>query len=138
MASSVKDGWAHLACALLPADRYILICAYACPWAHRAMIVRKLKGIDKVEGLLPFYSVDSFLGEQTFLRAARIIDTAERMLTRRLAVSHLATLADGKARRAGRSSLMRSPLALASPAQVSCLVTRTRSASVTFTSRQSP
>lgn len=45
-------------------DRYKLIVAYACPWAHRAMIVRQLKGIDRVEGLLPMYVVDSLLGPE--------------------------------------------------------------------------
>lgn len=43
-------------------NRYHLITAMACPWAHRAMIVRKLKGLDKVPGLLPLHTVDSFLG----------------------------------------------------------------------------
>ncbi|WFD34850.1 glutathionyl-hydroquinone reductase [Malassezia cuniculi] len=42
--------------------RYHLIVALACPWAHRTLILRKLKGIDKVEGLLPVTVVDSFLG----------------------------------------------------------------------------
>lgn len=42
--------------------RYHLIVALACPWAHRTLIVRKLKGIDKVDGLLPVTVVDSFLG----------------------------------------------------------------------------
>lgn len=42
-------------------NRYILIVAYACPWAHRTLITRALKGIDKVEGLLPVYVVNSLL-----------------------------------------------------------------------------
>ena len=45
-------------------NRYHLICALACPWAHRSMIVRKLKGIDKVKGLLPLHTVDSLLGPE--------------------------------------------------------------------------
>lgn len=45
-------------------NRYHLVCAMACPWAHRSMIVRRLKGIDKVEGLLPLHTVDSLLGPE--------------------------------------------------------------------------
>ncbi|CAO1627173.1 unnamed protein product [Sympodiomycopsis kandeliae] len=44
--------------------RYHLMVAHACPWAHRAMIVRKLKGIDQVENLLPLHVVDSILGPE--------------------------------------------------------------------------
>jgi putative glutathione S-transferase len=45
-------------------NRYHLVAAMACPWAHRAMIVRKLKGLDKVSGLLPLHTVHSFLGPE--------------------------------------------------------------------------
>lgn len=45
-------------------NRYHLVTAMACPWAHRTMIVRKLKGIDKVDGLLPLHTVDSLLGPE--------------------------------------------------------------------------
>lgn len=44
--------------------RYHLVAALACPWAHRALLVRKLKGIDKVDGLLPVTIVDSFFGPE--------------------------------------------------------------------------
>ncbi|PWN42804.1 hypothetical protein IE81DRAFT_323153 [Ceraceosorus guamensis] len=44
--------------------RYHLIVALACPWAHRALIVRALKGIDQVRDLLPVHTVDSFLGPE--------------------------------------------------------------------------
>ncbi|CAO1613187.1 unnamed protein product [Parajaminaea phylloscopi] len=44
--------------------RYKLFVALACPWAHRALLVRKLKGIDKVDNLLPVYVVDSLLGPE--------------------------------------------------------------------------
>ncbi|PWN90239.1 hypothetical protein FA10DRAFT_266735 [Acaromyces ingoldii] len=45
-------------------NRYHLIAALACPWAHRALIVRSLKGIDKVPDLLPVTIVDSLLGSE--------------------------------------------------------------------------
>lgn len=45
-------------------NRYKLFVAHACPWAHRAMIVRNLKGIDQVPDLLPLYVVDSLLGPE--------------------------------------------------------------------------
>lgn len=44
--------------------RYHLVTALACPWAHRTMIVRKLKGMDKIPGLLPLHTVDSLLGPE--------------------------------------------------------------------------
>ncbi|EST07445.1 Glutathione S-transferase, N-terminal [Kalmanozyma brasiliensis GHG001] len=44
--------------------RYHLVVALACPWAHRALIVRQLKGMDKVPDLLPVHVVDSLLGPE--------------------------------------------------------------------------
>ncbi|KAJ2156244.1 S-glutathionyl-(chloro)hydroquinone reductase [Coemansia sp. RSA 552] len=41
------------------AGRYHLYVSYACPWAHRALIVRKLKGLDSVIG---YTAVDYLLG----------------------------------------------------------------------------
>ena len=42
------------------AGRYHLYIAWACPWAHRTAIVRKLKGLEDVIGLS---AVGSFMGE---------------------------------------------------------------------------
>jgi glutathionyl-hydroquinone reductase len=41
-------------------DRYHLYVAWACPWAHRTAIMRKLKGLEEVIGLS---AVGSFMGE---------------------------------------------------------------------------
>ncbi len=41
-------------------DRYHLYVAWACPWAHRTAIMRKLKGLEQVIGLS---AVGSFMGE---------------------------------------------------------------------------
>ena len=41
-------------------DRYHLYISHACPWAHRAAIIRKLKGLEDVIGLTV---VNAFMGE---------------------------------------------------------------------------
>lgn len=43
------------------AGRYHLYVAWACPWAHRALIFRKLKGLEEIIGLSV---VDWYMGEQ--------------------------------------------------------------------------
>ena len=42
-------------------DRYHLYVSLACPWAHRALIFRKLKGLEE---LISISSVNSFMGDQ--------------------------------------------------------------------------
>ncbi len=42
------------------ANRYHLYVSYACPWAHRTLIMRKLKGLER---MISFSVVDWFMGE---------------------------------------------------------------------------
>lgn len=42
-------------------DRYHLFVSYACPWAHRTLIVRKLK---KIEHIIDVSVTDAFMGDQ--------------------------------------------------------------------------
>ncbi|KAK3714910.1 S-glutathionyl-(chloro)hydroquinone reductase [Vermiconidia calcicola] len=61
--SAFRDWISNEAGAQFPAekDRYHLYVSYACPWAHRALIVRKLKGL---EDFLPYTSVHWHMGEK--------------------------------------------------------------------------
>jgi glutathionyl-hydroquinone reductase len=53
-------------------DRYHLYVSFACPWAHRTLIFRKLKGL---EDLLPISAVNSYMGAEgwTFYPGAHVI-----------------------------------------------------------------
>ncbi|ADH89795.1 Glutathione transferase [Ancylobacter novellus DSM 506] len=58
------------------AGRYHLYVSYACPWAHRTLIMRKLK---KLDGVVSFSVVDPFMGEEGWVfadHAARRSDGA--------------------------------------------------------------
>ena len=48
------------------AGRYHLYVSYACPWAHRTLIMRKLK---KLDGVVSFSVVDPFMGEEGWVFA---------------------------------------------------------------------
>lgn len=54
--------------------RYHLIVAEACPWAHRVMLVRRLKKMDTVPDLLPVTIVDSFLSPEGWCVGSREVD----------------------------------------------------------------
>ena len=53
-------------------DRYHLYISWACPWAHRTMIFRELKGL---KDMIPISSVNSFMGAEgwTFEPGPRVI-----------------------------------------------------------------
>ena len=50
-------------------DRYHLYVSYACPWAHRTLIVRKLKGLEEI---IPFTSVHWHMQEKGSRVAPRL------------------------------------------------------------------
>lgn len=62
-ASVFRDHISREAGAQFPpeAGRYHLYVSYACPWAHRTLIVRKLKGL---EDIIPYTSVHWHMGER--------------------------------------------------------------------------
>ena len=58
------------------AGRYHLYVSYACPWAHRTLIFRKLKGL---EGMISVSVVNHFMGAQgwTFAEGAGVVPDPE-------------------------------------------------------------
>lgn len=80
-------------------NRYHLYVAFACPWAHRTLIFRKLKGI---ESLITFSSVNSFMGEDgwTFDAAPETIPDSVNHVQK---LYELYTIADPKY--SGRSTI---------------------------------
>jgi putative glutathione S-transferase len=48
--SASLDDWAGSWAELTSAGRYHLYVSLACPWAHRALIVRQLKGLEEYMG----------------------------------------------------------------------------------------
>ncbi len=63
-----KDGSSGFPAA---AGRYHLYVSLACPWAHRTLIVRRLKGLDKV---ISVNVVDHFMGEKGWKFDASVPD----------------------------------------------------------------
>ncbi|HJR69115.1 MAG TPA: glutathione S-transferase family protein [Gammaproteobacteria bacterium] len=72
------------------AGRYHLYVAFACPWAHRTLIMRKLKGLDALIGVS---AVNSYMGEHgwTFAPGPETIPDSVNNVTR---LYELYTLAD--------------------------------------------
>ena len=81
------------------AGRYHLYVAFACPWAHRTLIMRKLKGLDTLIGIS---AVNSYMGEHgwTFAPAPETIPDSVNDVAR---LYELYTLAD--AQYSGRATI---------------------------------
>ena len=81
-------------------DRYHLYVSFACPWAHRTLIFRKLKGL---EPLIPISAVNTYMGKDgwTFDSGARR-DSGLRQWRR--SVSTSSTRSPIRATRAARRS----------------------------------
>jgi putative glutathione S-transferase len=81
------------------AGRYHLYVGFACPWAHRTLIMRTLKGLDALIGVS---AVNSYMGEHgwTFAPAPETIPDSVNGVTR---LYELYTLAD--ARYSGRATI---------------------------------
>ena len=81
------------------AGRYHLYVGFACPWAHRTLIMRKLKGLDTLIGIS---AVNSYMGEHgwTFAPAPETIPDSVNGVAR---LYELYTLAD--AQYSGRATI---------------------------------
>lgn len=81
------------------AGRYHLYVGFACPWAHRTLITRKLKGLDSIIGIS---AVNSYMGEHgwTFAPAPETIPDSVNSVAR---LYELYTLAD--AQYSGRATI---------------------------------
>ncbi len=66
--------------------RYHLYVSYACPWAHRTLIMRKLKGLDD---MIDLSVVDWFMGEHGWEFKDRDGAIPDTLVRRRQAASDL-------------------------------------------------